>query len=65
MGQFDPLTPEELARITEIQDLMIDRYIRQKQALERGDAYRAKEIELEINGLCCEKEKIRELATRL
>lgn len=62
MRQYDGLTPEERARITEIQDFLIDRYVEQKEALERGDALRAKEIAREIIELQHEKEEIKEWA---
>jgi hypothetical protein len=35
------LIPEERARITEIQDLLINRYVEQKEALEEGKRCRA------------------------
>jgi hypothetical protein len=63
MGQNDRLTPEERARITEIQEFLIDRYVEQNEALEKGDNVRAKEIGLEIKELQREKEKIKEWAT--
>ena len=63
MGQNDRLTPEERARITEIQEFLIDRYVEQNEALEKGDNVRAKEIGLEIKELQREKEKIKEGAT--
>ncbi|HEX3524159.1 MAG TPA: hypothetical protein VHT52_18975 [Stellaceae bacterium] len=63
MGQYDGLTPEERARITEIQDLLIERYVEQKEALEGGDDARAKEITLEIKRLQREKEEIKEWAS--
>lgn len=62
MRQYDGLTPEERARITEIQDFLIDRYVEQKESLERGDALRAKEIAREIKELQHEKEEIKEWA---
>ena len=62
MRQYDGLTPEERARITEIQDFLIDRYVEQKEALERGDALRAKEIARESKELQHEKEEIKEWA---
>jgi hypothetical protein len=62
MGQYDGLTPEERARITEIQDFLIDRYVGQREALDKGDAVRAKEIALEITELQREKEQIKEWA---
>ena len=60
MEQYNGLTPEERARITEIQDFLIERYVEQKEALERGDDSRAKKIALEIKGLQREKEEIKE-----
>lgn len=36
MGQYEGLTPEERARITEIQDLLIDRYVEQREAFRKG-----------------------------
>jgi hypothetical protein len=62
MGQYAGLTPEERARITEIQDFLIDRYVEQKEASDRGDDVRAKEIALEIKELQREKEEIKEWA---
>ena len=62
MEQYNGLTPEERARITEIQDFLIERYVEQKEALERGDDSRAKKIALEIKGLQREKEEIKEWA---
>lgn len=63
MGQYDGLTPEERARITEIQDLLIDRYVERSEALERGDNVRTKAIDREIKDLQREKEQIQEWAT--
>ena len=62
MGQYDGLTPEERARITEIQDFLIDRYVEQKEALEQGDDTRVEEIAVEIKELQREKEEIKEWA---
>jgi hypothetical protein len=62
MAQYDGLTPEERARITEIQDFLIERYVEQKEAFERGDDARAKELALEIKELQREKEEIKEWA---
>ena len=63
MGRDDRLTPEERARIAEIQDLLIDRYVEQEEVRDKGDNARAKEIRLEIKELQREKEKIKEWAT--
>jgi hypothetical protein len=51
------LTVEERARITEIQDSLIDRYVEQKAAIKEGNRRRAMELELEIEGLLREKRK--------
>ena len=56
------LMPEERARVTEIQDLLIDRYVEQKEALEEGKRCRAIELEFEIKELLHEKEKIKRWA---
>ncbi len=63
MERYNGLTPEERARITEIQDFLIDRYVEQKEALEKGKKTRATELEIEIKELRREKEKIEEWAT--
>ena len=63
MGQYDRLTPEEQARITDIQDVLIERYVEQKEAIESGSNSRAKDIELEIKKLRREKEEILEWTT--
>jgi hypothetical protein len=62
MGQYDGLTPEERARITELQDFLIERYVEHKEAFEKGDNARAKKIAREIQGLQREKEEIKEWA---
>jgi hypothetical protein len=64
MSQYDGLMPEERARITEIQDLLIDRYVEQREAVAKGNNARAKAIEVEIKELQLEKEEIREWATK-
>ena len=58
MTKYEGLTPEERARITEIQDLLIERFVefREATAGERQD--RAAELEAEIHGLLREKEEI-------
>ena len=62
MEQKKHLMPEERARITDIQDLLIDRYVEQKEALEEGKRCRAIELEFEIKELLHEKEKIKRWA---
>ena len=60
MAQHNRLTPEERARVTEIQDLLIDRYVEQREALERGQRTRAVELQFEIRELHREIEEIKE-----
>ena len=62
MEQDKHLMPEEWARITEIQDLLIDRYVEQREALEEGKRCRAIELAFEIKELLHEKEKIKRWA---
>lgn len=61
MRRYEGLTPEERARITEIQDLLIERYVEKKEELEKTLS-RIKEINAEIKGLLHEREKIEEWA---
>ena len=60
MGRYDRLTPEEQARVIEIQDLLIDLYVGQKEAFEKGEKARAREIAAAIEGLRREKDNIEE-----
>jgi hypothetical protein len=62
MDQVYQLTTEERARITEIQDSLIERYVEQKEASDKGDQARAIEIQREINELHHEIEEIKEWA---
>jgi len=62
MERYHGLSPEEQARITDIQDLLIERYVEQKEALEEGKQARAREIEFEIKELKREMETIKEWA---
>jgi len=62
MERYHGLSPEEQARITDIQDLLIERYVEQKEALEEGEQARAREIEFEIKELKREMETIKEWA---
>ena len=59
----DVLTPEERARITEIQDLLIERFVAQKEAIANDDRMRARELQKEIEELQREKEDVRRWAT--
>jgi hypothetical protein len=63
MGQYrGRLTPEERARITELQDVLIDRFVEHKQAVAEGRQARAKDLQAEIDGLLREKEEIEKWA---
>ena len=62
MERYHGLSPEEQARITDIQDLLIERYVEQKEALEEGEQPREREIEFEIKDLKREMETIKEWA---
>jgi len=59
MARNAHLTPEERARVTEIQDLLIERYVEQKEALEDGNRCRAIELKFEIKELRDEIDKIK------
>jgi hypothetical protein len=63
MRQNSGLIPEERAQITEIQDLLIDRYVALKEALKKNNKIRVKAIEAEIKELQHEKEQIEQWAT--
>ena len=62
MKDQSSLTPEKRGTVTEIQDLLIDRYVELKEALDRGEKARTREIEAEITELRREKDKITECA---
>jgi hypothetical protein len=56
------LTPEERARITELQDLLIDRFIEHREAAATGQGERVKALEAEIDSFLREKEEIEKWA---
>ena len=58
MMQSKNRTHEKRNRITDIQDLLIDRYLEQKEAILEGNRCRAIELEFEIKELRREKDKI-------
>jgi hypothetical protein len=58
MMQSKDRTHEKRDRITDIQDLLIDRYLEQKEAILEGNRCRAIELEFEIKELRREKDKI-------
>jgi hypothetical protein len=64
MGQHrGQLTPEERARITELQDLLIDRFVEQREAAAEGQEERVKSLEAEIDNLLREKREVEKWAT--
>jgi hypothetical protein len=64
MGQYRGLlTPEERARIAEIQDLLIDRFVEHREATAEGEDERVKRLEAEIDDLLREKEEVEKWAT--
>jgi hypothetical protein len=63
MGQRRGLsTPEERARITDLEDELIERFVAHKDAVADGQQARAKELQAEIDGLLREKEEIEKWA---
>ena len=56
------LTPEERARITELQDLLIDRFVEHREASANGQEERVKALEAEIDSFLREKEEIEKWA---
>ena len=63
MGQDrDVLTPEERARITELQEELVDRLFERDEAVAAGQESRAEELQAEIHDLLREKEEIEKWA---
>ena len=62
MTKYEGLGPEERARITDIQDLLIEQFVEHKEAIEEGQQVRAKELEAEINELQSEKQNVKRWA---
>ena len=56
------LTPEERARITELQELLIERFVEHRQAVAEGQEERVKTVEAEIDSLLREKEEVEKWA---
>jgi hypothetical protein len=56
------LTPEERARITEIQNWLIGLFVEHREALENEDNLSARTLEAAINNLFHEKDEIRKWA---
>jgi len=62
MEQDGYLAVEERAKMTEIQDSLIERYVEQREAIQEGNRCRAIQLEFEIKELLREKKKIKEWA---
>ena len=63
MGQHRGIpTSAEQARITELQDLLIDRFVEHKEATAAGQEERVKIVEAEIDSLLAEKSEIEKWA---
>jgi hypothetical protein len=62
MEQDGYLAVEERAKMTEIQDSLIERYVEQREAIQEGNRCRAIELEFEIKELMREKNKIKHWA---
>jgi hypothetical protein len=63
MGQHRRIpTPEERARITDLQDLLIERFVELREAMAEGQKGRVKTLEAEIDGLLHEKAEIEKWA---
>jgi hypothetical protein len=63
MGQHrGMLTPEERAKIMELQDLLIDRFVEYREAAAAGQEERVKTVGAEIDSLLHEKEEIEKWA---
>lgn len=56
------LTREEQARIIELQDLLIERFVEQREAVAEGQEARVKTVEAEIDSLLREKKEIEKWA---
>jgi hypothetical protein len=56
------LSPGERARITELQDLLIDRFVEHREASANGQEERVKALEAEIDSFLRQKEEIEKWA---
>jgi hypothetical protein len=61
--RYNGLSPEERARITEIQDSLIELYVDRKNVLAAGRPARARQLDHEINDLLAEKAEIEQSST--
>jgi hypothetical protein len=59
MGQYrGMLTPEERARVMQLQDLLIERFVEHREAVAEGQEERVRTVEAQIASLMREKEDI-------
>jgi hypothetical protein len=59
MGQYrGMLTPEERARVMQLQDLLIERFVEHREAVAEGQEERVGTVEAQIASLMREKEDI-------
>ena len=56
------LTPEERAKITELQDSLIERFVEHREAVAEGQQERVKMVEAEIDRILREKQEIEKWA---
>jgi hypothetical protein len=56
------LTPEERARVMQLQDLLIERFVEQREAVAEGQEERVGTVEAEIDSLLREKKEIEKWA---
>ena len=56
------LTPEEQARVMQLQDLLIERFVEQREAVAEGQEERVRTVEAQIDSLLREKEEIEKWA---
>ena len=49
------LTPEEQARVMQLQDLLIERFVEHREAVAEGQEERVRTVEAEIDSLLREK----------
>ena len=53
------LTPEERARVMQLQDLLIERFVEQREAVAEGQEDRVKTVEAEIDSLLAKRKRSR------
>ena len=57
------LTPEEQARVMQLQDLLIERFVEHREAVAEGQEERVRTVEAQIDSLLREKEEIEKWTT--